>query len=187
MDRLIDLPSGVVHLRRARPEDALALSRMHNQAWRESYSKLLSPQFLAALNDEDRAQAKLPGLKREWEMAPGQRTMVLAEADHSIAGFVSVGAVRDDALKSICPGELYSLYLLRARQGLGLGRALMEAAQAALLDLGYTHWGLWVWDQNPTRRFYERAGLCATELIKVELFGGNSVPHVAYQCLDVCK
>lgn len=56
-------------------------------------------------------------------------------------------------------GEVRAIYVLRAEQGAGLGRALLAWSAGALLARGHRGMGVWAIAGNaPARAFYERMG-----------------------------
>ncbi len=72
-----------------------------------------------------------------------------------------VGQLRAVAGVKIVPaaGEMSALYVLRSRQGLGLGRALLEGMFAQHRLCGLDSASLWVLEANlPARSFYARLG-----------------------------
>jgi GNAT superfamily N-acetyltransferase len=74
-----------------------------------------------------------------------------------VVAFSAVGPARDAAAETT--GELYALYADPDHWGTGAGRALVEAARAALAGLGFSDALLWVLDGNErAARFYEADG-----------------------------
>jgi len=130
--------------RRPLPDDAEALARLHVQAWAETYAGLLPADEIAAFD--------LSRRRRQWQhsLTDGATRVVWVPG----AGFASAGVQRDAGLaRAGWPDELYTLYVLRAAQGRGLGRALLravvgEAAFSALVVDGNTR----------ACRFYDRTG-----------------------------
>jgi GNAT superfamily N-acetyltransferase len=143
-------------IRPGTPDDAEAVARVHVQTWQAAYAHALPRERLAALSVEERA-----------EMWRGQPPLV-AEIDGEIVGFASVGPSRDEDA-----GELYAIYVHPDKWGTGVGRALIEAGEERLRELGHEHALLWVLDDNPrARRFYEVAGWSPDGTARdVELFG----------------
>ena len=86
---------------------------------------------------------------------------VLAEADSGDAPVGYIVCCEPDLPVDLTPQdyELRRIYLLHRFQGLGLGRALMEAAFDHASQLGRTRLLLGVYGQNHDAiRFYQRAG-----------------------------
>lgn len=153
-------------IRPATPEDAEAVARVHVETWRAAYAHALSAEGLASLSVTQRAE-----LHR-------RSPPVVAEVDGEIVGFVSVGPGTDPDTD----GELYAIYVLPDRWGCGVGRALMQAGEERLRELGHQHAILWVLEDNPrARRFYEAAGWTLDGTRRpIEIFG-QPVPEIRYE------
>ena len=108
-------------LRRAVPEDAEAIGRVHAQSWRETYGPLMSAEWLAAVSDEERID--------RWTLVlsdPERQPPWVAVVDSAVVGFAGAGAPRDEDPPR--PLELWFIYLLASHQGRGIGRVLAEAS-----------------------------------------------------------
>lgn len=144
-------------LRPATAADASLLATLHAASWQATYRELLPAAYLESEVDAERAaywraRMEAPGEERrlvliaEFEAQPGERTPV---------GFVC--AERQ-------PGSpwgvlLDNLHALPAHQGVGVGKRLMQAAQAWARAQGETQLYLYVLDGNaPAIAFYERQG-----------------------------
>jgi ribosomal protein S18 acetylase RimI-like enzyme len=145
-------------IRGAGVPDAPAIARIQVTAWREAYADILPAPMLEALNVEERT-ARWADLLNGGPGRPGVAAFV-AERDGRPCGFVSVGLQRDEGLRRAgFGGEVSALYLLRADQGRGLGRALMAAGARHLRDSGQEAAALWVLEGNlPARGFYDHLG-----------------------------
>ena len=142
-------------IRRARREDAPAIARVHVASWHETYPGLVPGWEIAARTYEDR----LALWTRELGSPSLGSAAFLAEADGAVVGFGFAGPQRTGALRDLGhTGEVWSLYVLRAAHGRGVGRALMEAMLGALADRGHASAALWVVTANPAAQFYERMG-----------------------------
>ncbi|MDH2444792.1 GNAT family N-acetyltransferase [Amnibacterium sp. CER49] len=140
-------------IRPAVPADAQALGRMHHAAWREAYASILLPGWFDDHPIEERIERWAHHL---GSPTPGTTVLVAEDAvggvilGHTIAG----PARATEALPAVRDRELYSLYVLAAAYGTGLGRRLLDAA---LPDAAPAQ--LWVFEANArARRFYEQAG-----------------------------
>ena len=135
-------------IRRARAGDAGAIAQVHVQSWRESYRGIVPDGYLA--------QMSVAGHERQWRqsLAAGGWAFV-AEWEQRLVGFASGGLSRG---RRDISGELYLLYVLRANQGHGIGRALFDACHYELARCGHRGLLVWVLADNPARRFYERLG-----------------------------
>ena len=90
--------------------------------------------------------------------SPGSAAFA-AEVDGTVVGFGMAGPQRTTSLRNLGhTGEVWSLYVLRAAQGRGLGRGMMGAMLDALAERGHGSAALWVVMANPAARFYERLG-----------------------------
>ena len=153
-------------IRPGKAEDAIPVARVHVETWQQAYDHVFPRERLAAISAADRA--------RFWE----PEHSLVAEVDDKIVGFVSVGPSRDEDAE----GELYAIYVHPERWGTGVGRALIEAGEERLRELGHRDVVLWVLDDNPrARRFYEAAGWSTDGTERpIEVFG-IEVPEVRYR------
>lgn len=147
-----------ISLRPAEPADAAAIGALHVAAWREAYAGLLPDALLAELSVEGRIAmwGKVLADPGAFETA----AVFVVEAKSKIVGFGACGPQRDEALAAAgFSGEIVAIYVLRAHQHHGAGRALMAAMAGALSDRGHTAASLWVLRDNaPARAFYEALG-----------------------------
>lgn len=136
-------------IRPATPADAAALGAAHVQAWRETYPGIVPDTVLAALDPAEKAAM--------WRASITAGGIVLvALLDGAVIGFAAGGAQREPALMPY-PGEIYSLYVLRAGQRRSLGRTLMAALARALASRGFASANLWVLAGNDTALAFYRA------------------------------
>lgn len=121
------------------------MARVNVTSWRESYAHILSAEFLANLNLDDRIE--------RWERSielSAQHTYVL-EVGGEVRGYSSAGLPRSEEKPRDL--ELYMLYQLASEHGSGSGQALLDAA------LGDAPAFLWVAELNPRAiAFYRRNG-----------------------------
>jgi hypothetical protein len=93
-----------------READVEGITRVHVQAWRESYKDFLSPEALAGLSVEERM--------RMWQGAfakPDQRarTLVAETGAGEIVGFASGGPIRSEMAELLgTEAEIFAIYLL---------------------------------------------------------------------------
>lgn len=144
-----------VSVRPARLGDSRRIGEIQVAAWREAYAGLMPAARLAALDVAERAA--------QWhgQLAAGTaRGIAVAELAGSIVGFASCARQRSAALAAAgYSGEVAAIYVLRAAQGRGAGRLLMQAMARRLIAEGDRSMALWVLTANaPARRFYERLG-----------------------------
>jgi ribosomal protein S18 acetylase RimI-like enzyme len=159
-------------IRPAAAFDVPGIAWVHVQAWRETYTGLIPQSVLDGLSVEAR--------ERQWWRTLEVPTTGVFVVDtpgdvHDVIGFSSVGASRDEGFDA----ELFTLYVLKAHQGQGIGRRLWDGALAFALGQGAKNLVLWVLETNPSRGFYERMGGVLTGR-KLESMGGLEIAEVSY-------
>jgi GNAT superfamily N-acetyltransferase len=159
--------------------DAAAIARVHVASWRETYPGLLPDDYLDAMDVGEHEDRWLRTLQDPYRRS----AVFVVEHAGRVAGFASAGRERDGDRRY--DGELYAIYLMRAAQGVGLGRALVEAAAAALAIRGLTSMVVWVLRENrPARSFYERMGGVYLRERPLDMGLGVEVPEVSYLWRD---
>lgn len=141
---------------RCSPADAAVLSLVAGAAFLEAYAGVLDG---ADILHHCRANNSPEAFAKYLEQ-PSTRC-VTAQAEPGGAPIGYMLTCEPDLPVELQPGdyELRRIYLLHRFQGMGLGRALMEAALAAAHDLGRKRLLLGVYGQNfAAIRFYEQAG-----------------------------
>lgn len=177
--------TGAAEIRPARPEDALPVAGVHVRSWQAGYRGLLPEAYLHSLRPEDRAgryrfsppvadapvgyrphggpgpelgdapgpvsRPTRPGL----ETVSGPETLVAVDGDELI-GFATVGDAPGEPAGT---GELMALYVDPPAWGSGIGRGLIAAARARLVERGMDTGVLWVLAGNArAERFYRSDG-----------------------------
>lgn len=142
-------------IRRATAADLDVLSRLGAQTFTETFGHLYPVEDLCAFlpyaygTERTRADLADPA-KAHW----------LVEVDGKAVGYASAGPAglpHDDL--SADHGELYRLYMLRAHQGGGVGRRLLDAVLDWLEQDGPRPLWIGVWSQNHgAQRLYGRLG-----------------------------
>jgi len=159
-------------------EDIPALTRVHVDAWRETYTGIVPQSFLDSLTYENR-EARWQRILAEPR--PDDINFV-AEVDGQVVGFSSGG--RERQYDGEFTGELYALYLLKSAQGRGLGRRLFEAVVEHLVSKSYSNMLIWVLRDNPTVKFYQHLGGVEVREKEVEI-GGKKLLEYAYGWPDL--
>ncbi len=143
MERLADcliVPAG--------PGDSGPLARLHVTSWRETYLGVLPRPYLEAMNPDVHARR----WRRQLSAPRSGEVVLLAEEPGGLVGYCA-GA---------CEGataEVFTLYVLRSAQRLGVGRRLLGATARALAAQGAGSLELSVLSENrPARGFYEHLG-----------------------------
>jgi hypothetical protein len=158
----------VIHIRRARPQDANGMGLAHVAAWRSAYAGILPEAYLANLSALREAAAYQRGIAGrqnghaafvavvgEEDMPEGTRTPTRTPPGGLVVGFVTGGRSRRP---QIAEAEVETLYLLDDWREKGIGRRLMRAMAAHLHALHCRNAFVWVLADNPSRWFYERLG-----------------------------
>ncbi len=150
-------------------DDQSAVSRIYEESWKFAYRGIIPQDYLDAIQ---------PG---RWSLAaekPGMRSLVVLE-NGVMAGTSSVCASRFPEREGW--GEIVSIYLLPEYLGLGLGKALLNAAVGELRGMGFSDIFLWVLEENlRARRFYEKNGFELSERTMESEIGGKKLREVQY-------
>jgi ribosomal protein S18 acetylase RimI-like enzyme len=160
-----------MQIRPASPGDALAIETIRVRGWRSAYRHVFPPADLDALGiDPERWRARILVPPPGW-------TTIVCEDNGAVVGFASTGPSRDEDEA----GELYAIYVEPEAWSTGAGRALLQAAEDALVA-EYGSALLWVLEDNPrARRFYERAGWAPDGVRKAEERFGVRAAEVRYR------
>ncbi len=140
-------------IRVATPDDAVALAGVQHRAWWRAYADYVDPERFKTLEE----------LVARWHellaSAAGRRRATLVfDQSRQVAGFATFGPTRDDDATP-GTGELMAVYVDPPAQGAGVGRALLDAADARLREQGSVEVVVWVFAANAmARELYERRG-----------------------------
>ena len=142
-------------IRRATPDDAVALAELGSTTFIESFGQLYVARDLEAFLEESHtvdAYAKA--------LANPDYALWIAIRDGRAIGYAQAGPCglpHDDVRPG--DGELKRLYLLKSEQNGGVGRALFDQALAWLERDGPRPLWISVWSENlGAQRFYGRCG-----------------------------
>ena len=161
----------LIDIRRAQPEDAVALAEAHDEAWRTAYLGLIPGPELEKL-----VARRGPSW---WDAAirRGSRIALLIFGDE-IAGYANYG--RNRAKSLAYGGEVYELYLRPEYQGLGFGRKLFAMAKRDLAQAGHTGLVVWALSDNDAAVGFYRALGGRTVARSTERFGAKVLDKVAF-------
>lgn len=147
----------MITIRPATITDAEFIARIHVDSWRTTYAELLPAEMLANLSVEARTC-----MWRSAVESDNAQTFLFVAEDVSdattpqVVGFVSGGPER--AGDSVYRGEIYAIYLRQVYQAQGIGRCLVRAGVAYLLQRDLNTLLIWVLEGNPASHFYEALG-----------------------------
>jgi ribosomal protein S18 acetylase RimI-like enzyme len=142
-----------MNIRKATPEDAFAIARVHVNSWQLAYRGLLPDERLDKLDPIRGTQHFHETITREPE------TFYIAEGEDSIIGVMALGPCRDQEAGGTSIGEVYALYLAPTHWRRGIGSVMMSEAELLLKAGGYFRVVLWTFEGNERARvFYEAVG-----------------------------
>ena len=151
-------------IRIATPADVVALAALKRETFAETfleggfaipYPPADLAAFIAASYGEDKVAAELADSER--------RTWVAEGPDGTLLGYAQIGPCKlPHADVAAGDGELYQLYIRRAGQGAGLGRALLREAldHLAIARPGPVWLGVWSGNAR-AQAFYQAEGFRA--------------------------
>jgi len=169
----------MITIRQARIEDAPGIAKVHVDSWRTTYAGIVPDDYLANLSYQRRTNL--------WDdiLRDAERKSIVYVAENEqqeIVGFVGGGPDREE--NPPYEAELYTIYILQAYQGQGIGRRLVRVFAEQLLRAGMKSMLLWVFAQNPSRHFYEALGGRYVKSAQFEI-GGATLEEEAYGWEDV--
>lgn len=170
----------MIVVRPAGQADAAGIARVHVETWRSAYAGILPNDYLVGLSDVRHASAWQRTLSEPLRQ---HGTFVAADRERGIVGFASSGRVRRSPTVAgedwSGAGEVYTLYVAPDDQNQGIGRRLLSASFAYLVELGYERAVVWVLASNPSRFFY--TAMSGRQIgVQQEAFAGQTVEEIAY-------
>jgi ribosomal protein S18 acetylase RimI-like enzyme len=172
----------MVDIRRARPEDAPAIARVHVAVWQTTYRGLIDDALIDEVTLGQREAMWGDILTAYSETHP---VLVATDFGVGVCGFGNAGPLRGEDVLGFS-GEFKTLYLLPAYQRRGIGRAMLCRLAALLVERGHDTALAWVLASNPACGFYEAMGgvLCAQRIVEAE-DEGDSHADLAYGWSDL--
>lgn len=172
-----------LHVRLAEPDDAGAIAEVQARSWQVAYLGMLPNEVLVGFGE---AQG-VTFWHRILERANGQDSVLVAELERDVVGFVSSGPIRD-RLPGYS-GEFYALYVLPEAQGCGIGTSLVAHAARSLVRHRRVSAAVWVLEDNTLgRQFYEHLDALPLGIAKTLAYRGTTYPairEVAYGWPDL--
>ena len=164
-----------ITIRKATFEDAAEIANVHINSWREAYKGLIHQNYLddRPLHFKNRYE-----LWKTVTVNEKQITLVAESKEHGVVGFINGTFGRDEEYKDFA--EIWCIYLLEKYHGKKIGFNLLKAYFDAHIKLGYEKGYLWVFADNPTISFYEKAGGKFLGKTKNHEIGGQKVTELCY-------
>lgn len=135
----------MIVIREATIDDAEQKGRVHYKSWIETYTGLMSDEYLDKMKVEN-----CINIARKYP----ENTLV-AQINNEIVGFACYGQCKDTDMNDY--GEIIAIYILKDYQKQGIGKMLMEACMNKL-DC-YNKICLWVLNTNYNAiGFYKKFG-----------------------------
>lgn len=177
---------GDLFIRRAEVADASRIAEMHVAGWRETYASMMPADFLAALDETERA-ARWRDTLRAGEQGADDAVFLVGRAGEPPSGFAACARQGAERLaRAGFAGEFSAVYVLAPLQRRGAGRRLIGAMAAHLLARGISSAGVWVLRERlPARRFYEALGAKETGIEGVWSIPSVDFPDLAYGWRDL--
>jgi GNAT superfamily N-acetyltransferase len=172
--------SSPVVIRGAHLRDLAGMARVHVDVWKTTYRGIVPDAHLDSLcYESDIAH----GFGR-WlnQPPPGEAHFVALTPPEDIVGFAIGGPNRDS--DPDFTGELRAIYVLKSSQGRGIGSTLVSAVARHLLSIGLDSMLVWVLEQNPYRRFYEKLGGVDVRR-RIVPVAGTPLPEIGYGWKDI--
>lgn len=163
-------------IRRAIASDAKGIAKVHVDSWITTYRNIVPDEYLDGLKYVER--------ERLWDRNLQHSTAFVAENEAGeVIGFADGGKERSGDYPDV-GGEIYSIYILKAYQGQGVGKLLMQAISKELLDRDIQSMLVWVLKENQSSGFYEKLGGKIIDE-KYITIAGKQIPELAYEWADI--
>ncbi len=157
----------IVSIRRWTQADLPTVQRLLLDTWLDAYGSFIPRGDLVGYLNTQYSQAKLEALFADPDV-----TGLVAEVDGAVAGYAKLYHARAEQRFYV-----HQLYILPARQGLGLGHRLMACAEAHARELGTDRIWLGVMVKNAQAvAWYKKMGFTVTETAPF-VMGSTTVDH----------
>ena len=154
-------------VRRWTKADLPTVQRLLLDTWLDAYGSFIPREDLVAYINTQYSQAKLESLYADPDV-----TGLVAEVEGTMAGYAKFYHARAEQRFYV-----HQLYILPARQGLGLGHRLMACAEERARELGADRIWLGVMVKNTQAvAWYKKMGFTVTETAPF-VMGSTTVDH----------
>jgi ribosomal protein S18 acetylase RimI-like enzyme len=167
-----------ISIRRWLKADLPTIQRLLLETWLDAYGPFIPREDLTGYLHTQYSQAKLEAL-----LADPDVTGLVAETESAVIGYAKLYHNRAEQRF-----YLHQLYILPARQGLGLGHRLMACAEERARELGADRIWLGVMVKNaPAVAWYKKMGFTVEEAAPF-VMGSTTVDHyIGYLPLPLPK
>ena len=138
-----------VIIRKANEYDARGIVEVNTYTWLTTYKGLMPDELL-----DNRIKTIDDRIPRTAKSIKENDNVYVAIDNDRVIGTMSYGKSRNDEYPE--SGEIYSLYILKEYQGLGIGKKLFMIGINELINKGYKTMILNVLKGNNTIKFYEK-------------------------------
>lgn len=169
-------------IRRAVEKDLPGMVKVRVDTWQSTYRGLVPDTYLDSLSNE-----RIVDRWREWlflNPPPEIAAFIAEEGQAGIVGIAICGP--EEESDPTYAGQVFVLYVRPGFQRQGIGRELLSACAAHLVEEGMCSLLVWVLRDNPYRAFYENLGGSQLGEKQVQI-GEVNLPEVGYSWKDVCR
>ena len=164
-------------IRQAKRSDINQIAEVQVSSWNTTYRGLLPDEVIDARTVENRRK-NMSTHWRGFEGEEGTRIVLVAETeDNKIVGFAAGGDLFVKGLPY--DGECYAIYIIKEFQRKGVGALLMKSLFKFLVSLDYNSMIVWILEDNPACKFYEKLGGVAKET-KIDKYGNEEFKLIGY-------
>lgn len=141
-----------VIIRKVNPNDAYGVEYVSAHSWKETYSGLISDEYLdnRVKKIDNKDEERINKTRTFLETA---KNYYVAEYDNKIVGLLSVREAIDEYPEY---GHLGAIYVLKDYQGYGIGKELFKKGIEDLIEMGYSKMQLECMKGNNTINFYKK-------------------------------
>lgn len=170
-------------IRPAKSSDNKGIAYVRTTSWQSTYKGLLPDDYLRNLSVHTYAKAWRK-YERNIDKSLSRLILVAENPSGNIIGFVSGGRSRELENKYDC--EIYGLYILDDFQRKGLGTIFVKEMVDYFIYKSFKSMIIWVLENNPACRFYEKLGGEPLET-SFKRIGDNNYRIIGYVWKDISK
>lgn len=166
----------MIIVRRGTSKDSAGIAKVQVDSWKSTYQGILSQEILDQLTYEKHEET----WNKIFSTGKKEFNFVAENEAGSIVAFIDGGKERtkDYSIEA----ELYALYILEDYQRKGVGSRLINQFVSAIKGSGFSSMMVWVFKDNPSRKFYEAFN---PQLLTTEYIEELGVDEVAYAWEDL--